>query len=1259
MRSTLTGILLCLACAAPAVALAQAGTIETYAGGGQSLAEGTPLRELDLRGGTALAVDRKGRVHVAVPGRILRLGGGIGQVVAGDGTPGFSGDGGPARQARIGRVGAIAFDLENRLLFADQDALRVRRIEHDGTITTVAGNGENVDETYTIPVPPHEAGMTRPMGLAVRHDGLVYVSTEGHYVRCFTPGVNIGNCHGVGFPATAVGGSPNSPGLWSPGALAFSPTGSLYVADNGNKRIRRFDPDGITVQTEVGTGAHLEGGNSFSTNAYDGLAFDGYGRLFFSVKLLNRIYARSAATVPDAWVGTGVAGYSGDGGPGLYAQLDAPGQIAIAADRTMYVLDQAGAVVRRVAAPPAAGGPPAVPGVPRVDPGEGEAFLTIIPPLFEGASPITAYEVETIPGGGQDTAAGTARTFRRIAGLDRFTEYTYRVRAINNQGAGPWSGPSLRTGWAEQVATELQVTPMRRTVQEGDSGFQRATYRGTLNRALPDDLLFDVELMPEYGGVEGVDLVTSHLRDVRVPAGSRAVLFDVLVPGDELAEDNTAARLRIGNFRGADVGFEPQVWLSILDDDGGTAPPETAFRAVDDQFTLVPEAGPHVLDVVANDHWEGTDAWNVLFVATRPMQGSLEARRPDTEATGDARLVYTPNPGARGDDYFSYRLSNGLEDDEAWVRVRIQPFDDIDLDVDAQAGHADVDRVIGWEQSAAAFSSTPLAGARVHSSDAAETAAGRMTERWTIPADPQAPARRIYLLIDARGADADRPFELRAGTDDNQNQQADAVEVRCVAAMAGRERQRCLLHVDLEAGAGGMYWAEAAYLDGGAGGLVLEAFEIPDMPSDGSLAVTAPPRLVAGETASLRIGWNDATLLPGGARAGLVRMSEDGRPLGEFAVRLDANAASAVPTSLVPGRIHRLSLPAGGSHGASFIDVPEGTSRLRVIVRSASDVDLTLTPVPANAPDRPHLADFPDPAQAPHVAGGAGGNHMIERTAPAAGRWFIGLRHGPFSSAAASAEIEVQLEGMAPAVRPGSYFNPARGGHGLFLYPAGNQLTGLWYTYLEDGSPTWYYLQGPAPGANGLWAGGIYRSTWLGDRNALVQVGQATASPTAPDAFQFSYQVDGRSGTEPLSSLGRGCPTLSGSPLDASSQWFDPRQAGTGYSVQLWPDYEFYAAFVYDAQGMARFLTAEAGDFLGEQGFVPVQQLQDGPCPACDDAGLPVRTSVGGLVRRFANGSLQWLDLDAVMRGKAKGDWSRIHTVQPLGGPGTTQGCDP
>ena len=248
------------------------------------------------------------------------------------------------------------------------------------------------------------------------------------------------------------------------------------------------------------------------------------------------------------------------------------------------------------------------------------------------------------------------------------------------------------------------------------------------------------------------------------------------------------------------------------------------------------------------------------------------------------------------------------------------------------------------------------------------------------------------------------------------------------------------------------------------------------------------------------------------------------------------------------------------------------------------------------------------------------------------------------------------MVGAAPIVRSGSYFNAARSGHGLFLYPAGDQWAGLWYTYLQDGSSTWYYLQGPAPGTTGVWTGDLYRAAWNGSSNHLVAVGRGIATPAGPDAFLFSYELDGQAGSEPLAALGRGCPSLAGQPLDASSHWFDPARAGTGYSVQLFPDYEFFAAFVYDGQGVPRFLTSEAGSFRGADTTLPLEQLT-GFCPLCERSGAPSRADIGTLRRRFDASGLVQMQLDAVFTGGVPGAWTGNDNVQLLGGPGTTQGC--
>jgi hypothetical protein len=132
---------------------------------------------------------------------------------------------------------------------------------------------------------------------------------------------------------------------------------------------------------------------------------------------------------------------------------------------------------------------------------------------------------------------------------------------------------------------------------------------------------------------------------------------------------------------------------------------------------------------------------------------------------------------------------------------------------------------------------------------------------------------------------------------------------------------------------------------------------------------------------------------------------------------------------------------------------------------------------------------------------------------------------------------------------------------------------------------------------------------------------------------------------------------LDGAPVDASSTWFDPTHDGTGYSVQLFPDYEYYAAYLYDAQGFARFVAAESPTFGGASEELVLQQLQ-GACPTCAYVA-PTRTDIGVLTRGIENGTFDFIATDLEFEAPLSGGWTQIDQVQPLGGAGTTQGCDP
>lgn len=364
--------------------------------------------------------------------------------------------------------------------------------------------------------------------------------------------------------------------------------------------------------------------------------------------------------------------------------------------------------------------------------------------------------------------------------------------------------------------------------------------------------------------------------------------------------------------------------------------------------------------------------------------------------------------------------------------------------------------------------------------------------------------------------------------------------------------------------------------------------------------------------------------------------------------------------ALASGVATVLRLGAARQHSRLFVDVPAGATSLRVTSTSTADIDLYLTPVAAPAAPwaDSNIAAGPDTATAPFRATTAGnGNETVQVTGAALtpGRWYVVPRNA--GGAVADVSITATVTGTAPAVRRGSYYNADRSGHGVFLYPAGNQWAGIWYTYLRDTTPTWYYLQGPAPGANGIWNGTLYRSKWNGTGNTLTAVGNAVVTPTGADRFTWSFNLDGEAGSEPMQALGRGCPRLAGTTIDSSGNWFDPAFAGAGHSAQFWGSgYQFFAAFVYDSNNDPRYVTSEATSIGTATQALPLE-LVNGFCPLCPRRDTPTRRTIGELMRTFENGRLKEIVITADYTANVPGSWDSDHQVQTLGE--FTQGCDP
>ncbi len=166
---------------------------------------------------------------------------GIITTIAGTGRAGFSGDGGPATEARLNNPSGIAVDAKGRIYLADPGNHRVRRINRHGVITTVAGNGEGGYEGDGGPA--KRAALGTPVRVTLDADGNLYIkSMDCSCVRLVDPAGIISTIAGTGIAGfSGDGGSATRARLscCNAGGMAFGPDGALYIADAANLRVRR------------------------------------------------------------------------------------------------------------------------------------------------------------------------------------------------------------------------------------------------------------------------------------------------------------------------------------------------------------------------------------------------------------------------------------------------------------------------------------------------------------------------------------------------------------------------------------------------------------------------------------------------------------------------------------------------------------------------------------------------------------------------------------------------------------------------------------------------------------------------------------------------------------------------------------------------------------------------------------------------------------------------------------------------------------
>jgi uncharacterized protein (TIGR03437 family) len=257
------------------------GTIATVAGGADKTSENGPPMSAQLGVPAGVAVGPNGDLYFSESdgNRIRKLSNGVLTTVAGNGTLGFSGDGGPATVAQLAGPSGIAVDSQGALYIADTYNHRVRKVAN-GVITTAAGTGTRGDAGDGGPAT--SATLFRPVGVAVDAAGTLYITNlESNRVRKVSNGIiTAAACDGtygyVGDNVPAFNAQCKYPG-----ALAVDGAGNLYFADTGNGYVREVTTDGI-IHNVAGIGKQMGDGIP-AVNALispDSLAVDAAGNLY-------------------------------------------------------------------------------------------------------------------------------------------------------------------------------------------------------------------------------------------------------------------------------------------------------------------------------------------------------------------------------------------------------------------------------------------------------------------------------------------------------------------------------------------------------------------------------------------------------------------------------------------------------------------------------------------------------------------------------------------------------------------------------------------------------------------------------------------------------------------------------------------------------------------------------------------------------------------------------------------------------------------
>ena len=270
---------------------------------------------------------------------------------------GYSGDGGAATSAQLNYPWALSADIDGNVYIADYYNNRIRKVNSAGIITTLAGTGLGMTGEGGYSGDGGAASLAQlnhPSGLSADINGNVYIGDQNnHRIRIVNSAGIVSTFAGTGSQGYGGdGGAASLAQLNHPSGLSADISGNLYIADTSNNRIRKVNSAGI-VTTLVGTGTAGYGGDGGAAslsqlNSPTELSADINGNVYIADWGNERIRKVNSAGIVTTFAGNGISGFNGDGVAATAAQLNQPWGVSADINGNVYIADQYNHRIRKV-----------------------------------------------------------------------------------------------------------------------------------------------------------------------------------------------------------------------------------------------------------------------------------------------------------------------------------------------------------------------------------------------------------------------------------------------------------------------------------------------------------------------------------------------------------------------------------------------------------------------------------------------------------------------------------------------------------------------------------------------------------------------------------------------------------------------------------------------------------------------------------------------------------------------------------------------